>query len=357
MTDDPIGRIGNKPVFKTQAFNEATDLAQAVLGMTGGRNVLISRKRDQVIIGLDRRGRWMHPWFTSAQWKDDKNEFWITVNPGFVNSVAPNVPSLAYSYYETDKEESKVTVTPTLLDEWAFPVPITREIRGLELDKERVPQYFQDMGVVEEKSGVEFDGVDGNATINISEQEESGDDARLLRAADVVLTAFRPTYKLQVDFPLNLVTGHLVEYSASFDITNAALPPVISVLPKVPDPKPANDFFQRMVGNYSDDGFDQILVATIYFISPPKSVAKQPLTSVTDEWTPIIQHHLFWNVAYWSENQPPKNFEQLNFGGLFTLIGRYTFAPAAIHGAREALFDSVFEAAFNQPPEGHFYTV
>jgi len=355
MTNDPLGQIGNKPVFKTQAFHEANDIVQAVLGMTGGRQVLISRKRDQVIIGLNRRGRWLHPWFTSAQWKDEKQEFWITVNPGFVNGVAPNVPSLTFEYYQTDQEDSKKKVIPTLLDDWAFPVSRTREIRGVELDQERVPQYFQDMGVVEEKTGIK--ATDTGVKVNKSQEQTSGEDARLLRAADVVLTAYRPTYKLDVDYPMNLITGQLVDYSAAWDITNAFKPVQITVMHKIPAPKKENDAFDRIMGNYGDEGFDQLLVATIYFISPKKKSAKKPLTSVTDEWTPIVQHQVFWNLAYWSDNQPPTNFKQLDISPAMVLVGRYTFAPAAAFGALQSLADNIFEAVFNKPPKGYFYTI
>ena len=197
----PVGREGNKWVFSSRAFNKAADLVQAELGMTGGRNIQISRVSGRNVINLDRRGGWLHPWFTSVEWREDKQEFWVRVRPGFVNGVAPDVPALAYSYYETDEEDSKVTITPTLLEDWAFPVPHTRSIRGREIDGEPAPKYFRDMGVVEEKSGVGFDGAEGNPTINTSDQEQSGDDARLLRAADIVLTAYRPSYKIAVDMP------------------------------------------------------------------------------------------------------------------------------------------------------------
>lgn len=360
MNRAPVSRMRNRLIFDLDTFNEAASIAERAAGLSAGRGILITRLDGRVIVNMDRRVRPIHPWHTSVQWREDKQEWWVLVVPGFVNGMPPEVPALAYSYYETDKPDSKVTVNPTLLEDWAFPIPKTmpREIRGRSFG-EAVPRFFQEMGVKEEKHGVSIDtgrgGGTGGVTINISEQEAEGD--RLLRAVDVVLTAFRATYKIDVGFPGNLVTGQIVDYSVVLDTSQAFRPAQISVMQKIPDAKAGNEFYQRLMGNYSDEGFDQILVSTVYFVSPPKSVARKPLDTVTDEWTPMVKHNLFWNVGYWSEVEAPKNFQQLpGTLGLLAFTGRYTVAPAAALGAQETMFQSILNAAFNKPPAGVFYT-
>lgn len=355
MNAYPVTRMGARLVFDTTTFNEAAQFVTNASNLVGGRGVLMTKLRDRIIITLDRQMTPLHPWHTSLQWREEKDEkgkdksaWLVRIVPGFVNGKPPEVPALAY---ENDK---KVTVKPTLLDDVAIPIPnsMFRDIRGAEYG-EAVSRYFQDLGVKEEKAGVSI-GTE-SVVLNLSEQEQEGE--RLLRAVDIVLTAFRATYKVDVSFPANLVTGQLVDYSVLLDISQALRPTQISVMQKIPPPKTGNDLIQRLIGNYGDDGFDQILVSTVYFVSPPKSIATKPLDTVTDEWTPVVKHNLFWNVGYWSDVEPPKNFQQLQPGlGLLAFTGRYTVAPAATLGAMEAMFQSILNAAFNEPPKGVFYT-
>lgn len=356
MNPYPVTQLGRRLLFDTGTFNEAAKITHNAANLIAGRGVLLTKLKDRVIINLDRQVRPVHPWHTSVQWREDKQEWWARVVPGFVNGRPPEVPALSYSYYETDKPDSKVTLTPTLLDDWAFPIPKTmpREIRGKDFG-EAVPRHFQDMGVKDERHGASLDTGRERVAINLSEQETEGD--HLLRAVDIVLTAYRATYKIDVTFPTNLVTGQIVDYSVVLDTSQAFRPATIGVMPKIPDSTGDNDLLQRLMGNYGDEGFDQILVSTVYFVSPSKSVAKKQLDTVTDEWTPVVKHNLFWNVGYWSEVEPPKHFEQLPGAlGLLAFTSRYTVAPAAALGAQEALFQSILNAAFNQPPKGVFYT-
>jgi hypothetical protein len=352
MNPYPVGQIGRRLVFDVGTFNEAAATVQNAAGLRGGRGVLVSRLSDRVIVNIDRQAGPVHPWHTSVEWHEDKEEWRVRVVPGFVNGMAPDVPALTYD--ETGKTGAKVSVTPTLLEDWAFPIPKTgyREVRGRELG-EAVPRYFQDMGVKEEKHGMSTGGGMG-VTVNMSEQETEGD--RLLRAVDVVLTAFRWTYKLDVTFPGNLVLGQIVDYSVTLDAAQAFRRPTISVMPRIPAAESDDAFMQRLMGNFGDEGFDQILVSTVYFVSPPKSAAKKPLDQVTDEWTPVAKHNLFWNLGYWSEVEPPRNFQQLSHAGLYAFVGRYTVAPAATAGAMEAMFQQILTAAFNKKPSGVFYT-
>lgn len=355
MNPYPVGQLGRRHVFDVGTFNEAAATVQHAAGLRGGRGVLVSRLSDRVIVNIDRRTPPVHPWHTSVEWREDKQDWWVRVLPGFVNGMPPEVPALAYSYYESDNPESKVTVTPTLLEDWAFPIPKTmpREVRGRDFG-EVVPRYFQDMGVKEEKHGMATGGGMG-ITVNMSEQEAEGD--RVLRAVDVVLTAFRWTYRLEVTFPGNLVLGQLVDYSVTLDAAQAFRRPTIGVMPRIPAAESDDSFMQRLMGNFGDEGFDQILVSTVYFVSPPRGVAQKPLDTVTDEWTPVAKHNLFWNLGYWSEVEPPRNFQQLSHAGLYAFVGRYTFAPAAAGGAMEAMFQQILTAAFNKKPSGVFYTI
>ncbi len=349
MNPYPIGKLGGRLVFDINTFNAAARSVQNTAGINGGRGVLVTRLSDRVIVSLDRQAAPVHPWFTSVEWHEDTGDWWVRVVPGFVNGKPVNLPALAYS------DENKKPVVPTLLDDLAWPIPprTYRDIRGSG-SGESVPRYFRDLGVAEEKTGISMGGELG-ITINLSEQSEEG--ARLLRAVDVVLTAFRWTYKLDVSTPGNLVLGQIVDYTVLLDTSQAFRPPIIGVMSQIPKPEADDSFTQRLMGNFGDEGMDQILVSTVYFVSPPKSLATKPLDQVTDEWTPVVKHNLFWNLGYWSEVEMPVNFKQSSDAFLAFFVGRYTVAPQATLGAMEAMFQSVLAAAFNKKPSGIFYTI
>ena len=349
MNPYPVGTLGGRRVFDVGTFNDAAVIVRNAAGISGGRGVLVSRFHDRAIVSLDRQAAPVHPWFTGVEWHEDTGDWWVRVVPGFVNGKPVNVPALAY------QDENKQHVVPTLLDDLAWPIlPRTyRDIRGREFG-EAVPRYFRDLGVAEEKSGASAGGALG-VTINLSEQSAEG--ARLLRAVDVVLTAFRWTYKLDVSTPGNLVLGQIVDYTVLLDTSQAFRPPIIGVMPQIPKPEADDSFMQRLMGNFGDEGMDQILVSTIYFVSPPKHLATKPLDQVTGEWTPAVKHNLFWNLGYWSEVEMPVNFKQSSDAFLGFFVGRYTVAPQATLGAMEAMFQSVLAAAFNKKPSGVFYTI
>ena len=354
MNPHPVTRLGGRTIFDTGTFNEAATIARNASNLIAGRGVLVTKLEGRVVVNLDRQTPPVHPWHTSLAWSEGDQLWKARIVPGFVNGKPPEVPALRYTVTEPGqpgRPGKSVEVTPTLLDELPIPITATREIRGAE-SGESVPRYFRDMGVREEKSGASAGGAMG-VTINLSDHEEEGE--RLLRAADIVLTAYRATYQMNVTFPANIVLANIVDYSVGLDISNAFRPADIRAMPKIPSSR-ENTFFDRLQGIYGDEGYDQILVSTVYFVSPPKSVATKPLDAVTGEWTPVVKHSLFWNAGYWCEVEPPKNFQQLSSTGALLFVGRYTLAPAAAFGAMEAEMQRMVAATFNEPPKGVFYT-
>jgi hypothetical protein len=118
---------------------------------------------------------------------------------------------------------------------------------------------------------------------------------------------------------------------------------------------PTTATLDPLTGIYSDPPFDEILISTLYFLSPPGA----PLGSAPDgSWTQYPQHNVFWNLG-WTQstkiNQPPPS--QLSF--IIALPSGFLVQPLVdeILGADNDAIDQITTADAAQSLAGQFWTM
>ena len=114
---------------------------------------------------------------------------------------------------------------------------------------------------------------------------------------------------------------------------------------------------ERLAGDYSDDGQDYMLVATVYFLS--RTQDNPDFSAKLDEtWLPYVQNACFWNVSYRAANIPPVTLQQNSISPFLAwYIGQYTLAGQDVLGAMSAAEQNIYNSVFNaNATMGTFYT-
>jgi len=72
-----------------------------------------------------------------------------------------------------------------------------------------------------------------------------------------------------------------------------------------------------LTGDYTSPNFDEILIGTVYLLSPPNA---EPYSAPNASWQPFVRHSLFWNL-FWAqpEFRPGSNQATDAFGELAQL--------------------------------------
>jgi hypothetical protein len=324
-----------------------------------------------------------HPWetipyFHQGTWR-------VRVTPGFVNGIDPRVPR-AEDEARTRAKEGEANALKVkytfggklvsgkeigLLDEDS-----TFEIKSTDLMDPRVrplgykgplkmivPEFFYALGVKEPTAGPQVTAENFDS-FKFNLEEEEAPDLGFVKC-EIYIQQARATTKLSVDIPGNLVTGQLVDYSVGYDSTalsSLGSRPRLMVAPFMPTPPEESTFEDRLAGAYGDDGVDNLLISTIYWVGPPVSDKKSSFTDVDNKgnptWTPFVKHETFYNVCYKTKNLVPQNVPTQT-PNLFVswFVGRYTYAPMATQGALEAEQDRILTALFNDTDgSGFFWT-
>lgn len=336
-----------------------------------GAHITVLKLPGGQLVSQSDSGLYQHPWFTSLRWnpKGQKSDalkaatkaagdpitpgVWEAfVRPGFVNGEDPTAKV---------KQEDGTLADIGLVD--APPIPLNQFAALLSF-----PKFFEALGVKKEKSNISINLTTGNVTVDETQREDSSAERRYLQSCDLFLSVARPTYAMTTQVEGNLVTGHLVDYTVSFDTsamqrsgTRARLHSAAAM------PQPYRPtLLDRLMGVHGDDGEDRILVATIFFLSPAGWAPKTgdngnplPLPPPNGFWIPFVQHHLFWNLCHASKNLPPVNTKQSATDPFLSFfVGRYTIAPQATLGAMEAEGQRLLAGVLNSTSnEGKFWSV
>lgn len=248
---------------------------------------------------------WRPPWFTQVRWDVETETFLASVKPGAcVSASSDGDPVLkvdqVHASTETMRrldllpggdetgleaylsEESPLALRPNL-----FRAIGTDAVGTGDQPAEAVPPFFSARNVVgatvlEETASGLVSRVEGFVAAR--------ENARLLRACDIVLSHDR------------LQTAPALVQSGE----NSALEFGLHRDPSYrPDPflfptrkwEPAFDFgaLDFSLGLVTDDGRDEIHLATVYLLSQPGA---EPGTEPDGTWEPWVQHHVSWNLKY-----------------------------------------------------------
>lgn len=329
-----------------------------------------------------------HPWFTTvdktgvesfggsnSKAKDVEAGFGVRIKPGFVNGIAAIAEQTSREKRLVDGVIKEVTVLKdvNLLNKPIISIPLDQKY----FSRTPIPlPFFAEMGASNPSSG---DGVQvSDSGVQIEAKNESGgrkDKSYLLQSV-IYLSIARATQRLETSVTGDILAGSIVEYYVTYDtraLQASGQLPRIQIAGTMPEPAPIT----ALLRTYEDSGFDNIEIATVYYVSPkgfaedldatpgknetPSQAAargqKRGLIPGKD-WDIYVKHNLFWNLFYQMKTEPPINLP----GGRLDLAtaaftGRYTVAAGAVTGAINAQLNEVLAAAFNSTSNrGRFWS-
>lgn len=262
------------------------------------------------IVSID-RVPWRHPWASRARWSADKLRWEAMVHPGLVNALDPVV--------RLQREDWPLGFEPPTPDAAVADVALV-DLPRIPLagfrSPDPIPDFFVARGVM---PASEMDA--GGDFLEIQQLGLLSDaaNARQLRACDLVLVMDKPVMTTEWTLGATL-DGSTAQFSIGItqapNHSNRAR--VVSKTQHVPPQPPSRiDLLTGVVGEQAQD---EVLIATIYLLSPPGAALD---ASPDDTWQAFTQHHLFWNLHHGMKQlEPPLAKQNLSLNtGLAGGIG------------------------------------
>ena len=268
--------------------------------------------------------KWRHPWFTRLTWVASSNSQpgsgkWVaTVRAGFVNGRAP-VVRVTMSEAQTDagadfginplsgqpyfsdpifkQQQAQTTATSSIINIPLYMnpaiVPTWRAV-GWDSFGTAAPAFFAQRGVnpPSPTGGISLNG----EPVNVSDSTPPKGN-RLLRAAQIILHQPRQALTSTITLQPGIASG-LSNVTQTLGLRSAAPGDALKVFSGVMVDAAALSI-DPLAGDYEEPNFDEILIATVYLLSPPDALPG----SVPDAtWQPFVKHSLFWNLTYLTPN-------------------------------------------------------
>jgi hypothetical protein len=306
------------------AVNELIDRLAAARPQPGSLCMIRQTSSGYAINSLDLEDQLIHPWMTTARWDLKKNRWMISVRPGFVNGIDATVPIV-------DSKNGAVDVP--LMDAPEFPVDrFAYRTTPIQQDGP-IPAFFKELGASVDRSIL----VDSMG--NISSGENSP-NRRCLQSVDIYLSVSRAAINGTTYYTASASQTLQVTYTPK--INNAALlrfgtrPRILQTA--VWKSQAQMTPLERFYSNSEDIPADELLVATVYLLSP---VGVAEGTEADGTWTPFVQHSLFYNL-----NHAPQRLQPIEQPGDPSSISIDTGLPFADQIGNQLL--GQLNDAFNQ---------
>lgn len=236
------------------------------------------------------------PWSLSFRWSAKFGRFEFQVEPGFVDAdpveVTLDRSDAPAEALEREPEEDPLRVR---IDERPW-IPIDpKRLRKVGTDAsgtglEPVPEYFQRKGV---RRGAEIRIDPDQLEVEVLPSDREGSDGksrRLLRAVDLVLTKRRPSLQAKA-----IEVSGRVRLEVGLGSSEVLADPAFLTLETVFREPYRVDGFGELLEGVTDDPFDKLKVATIYFLSPD---GVEEGTPVSEKWSAEYAPELFKNLNY-----------------------------------------------------------
>jgi hypothetical protein len=270
----------------------------SIQGFFAGKGLTVMRNAQGNSLSWKPSVSWKHPWTTTAQWQPATTQWIASVVAGFCNGKVPMVsltnatapaPTLTRAKANgIDVSNPTAQLFVPLTDLPLIPMSF-RRIGSDDMSGNSIPEFFQKLGV---NPGQAFNPDDPSAPQGGPTLPASN---RLLRACDFVLQ--QPRFALS---SVITVGDAVVDGYNMIQALNIIAPPAAQVLLvyttsewSAPDPQ-----LDIEDGIYQEPTYDEILISTLYLLSPPGTAAGSEPDAT---WTPYTQHNLFWNLQ-WAQN-------------------------------------------------------
>ena len=326
------GSVDRTPSLRARDWNERIVApAERCVLLPGCYTTSVRTTRGQ-ILNISPEAGWHHPWFPTVRWSDGK--WTVHIRPGFVNGQDPTVPG-----------HGDLLTGPK----------IALSFRSVPGEGDPLPPFFARLGVRNPLSQFSINAA-GRIEVDATERAEAGLPPRLLAACDVWVSVARAAYRgVTTLVDASGTSGEVVDYSVTYDtsqLDRIGSRARLLVGPKMP-PVQTPTIYDRLNGQFQDDGEDRLLISTIYFLSPPDATDPTP----NQLWQPYPSNNAFWNLSHAARNDPPKKapapirlFTGLA-GGWGDIIGNQALSQL------NELSDRVNNAVNATTNEGRFWTV
>jgi len=291
-------------------------------------NTLLTQNSLGSTISMSRHRGWGHPWLTEPKWMPKKKAWAAFVVAGFVNGTAPMVRTTAGDMREANgtfygqlvdamtgaaeiKQLAQLVAatddTSGLPDKTVIDVPLYKappvslsEWRAIGWDgSAAVPLFFQDRGVNKPKSSTIQQGevikiVAGNLA------PPPGN--RLLRACDIFLHQPRTALTSSLSTTTSGMATGMTLVTQTLSFRPAAPNEMLKIQTGTFSAFQQNSLnftaaTNAMASNYEEKNWDELLVSTVYLMSPPNT---PPGSQPDSTWQAFAKHNLFWNI-YWAQ--------------------------------------------------------
>lgn len=325
--------------FPARVYNEVMAAIRRSKPLPGLRSRVRETSAGVIISPSLPPSDWDHPWKLQPRWVEDDNgngKWSVTITPGFVNGA-------------------NVVIGSTDLPLTANSSPILkisgfRDATGL---GGSYPALFKKLGARQPQhpdpalSG----SLEENAQVEVPLFPDQYGTRRLM-AADFLLHIDHTGVRTDTTYA-DPETGNLVIHSAAFTDALSRYPYRIQTVPEYTAVQYPT-MLDRMMGTMDEPNFDQLLLATLWLLSPPNEPDDTPPDPT---WSPYTQHFVFWNLGYANVNefnltnvQPITIHTGLAFG-LLDSIGNSMLAP--INDAYQDVMNAMNETSMR----GYFWTL
>jgi hypothetical protein len=318
----------NKWIWVTR-WNAVIDRLKT-LRLNQGTNTVINQIQTVgQVVSAKVNAQTLHPWKISVKWSLLTKQYFISLQPGFVNGRSAKV-----SLPDAKSPQKRTLVDLTDLPD--IPVP-----NGMWTDGTKLPvrQFFLDLGVQQGKSDQQL----ADAVIAGQTQAVTGAATVGLLRVDVVLSVQKLIANGEI-----FGVGDEVQYS--YKVANNSVDVRMNTARIVLTPHWTGDqpVAPDLTGQIEESGFDEVLLATVYLLTPDATTTK-----VSGQETVYVAQSVFWNLGY----QPFLTL--LNYNGT-TLTPKIAFGDIMSAATEISRLEAIMAQPFGvKPPsnKGYFWTL
>ena len=324
--------------FPARVYNEVMAAIRRSKPLPGLRSRIRETSAGVLISPTTPPPDWNHPWKLHPRWAEDDSGIghWnVTITSGFVNGANVVIGSTDLALSADPASTLKIS---------AF-----RDATGM---NGHYPALFKKLGARKPTESPPLPTLDGfNPEVNVDLFPDQYGTRRLM-AADFLLNIDHEGIRTDTFFA-DPETGNLVIHSPAFTSAINRYPYRIQTVPEYTAVQYPT-MLDRIQGSLDEPNFDQLLLGTLWLLSPPDEGED---TQPGPTWSSYTQHFVFWNLGYANVNafnftqaQPITIHTGLAFG-LLDSIGNSMLAP--INDAYQDALNGLNETSMR----GYFWTL